>query len=361
MWANKLTQTLGIKYPIIQGPFGGGLSSIHLAAIVSNKGGLGSFGAQPLQSNEIIETTKAIRALTDKPFTINLWVSDRDERVATYGHAEFERLKAIFKPYFDELKVELPEMPKTVETNYEEQIQALLIAKPPVFSFVFGIPSKEILTACRNLNIKTMGTATTVDEAIAIEKAGVDVVVATGFEAGGHRVSFMRSPEESLMGTFSLTPQVADSIKIPVVAAGGIADGRGIAAALTLGAEGVQIGTAFLATDESNASDLHKAKLFSHEARYTTLTGAFTGRLARGITSKIALETKGLEKDFAPYPYQSMFLSRLRVAAMNQKRADLFTFWAGQSASLLTHRTAGELFDGLVKQAEQVLKSRHVN
>src|SRR6185369_12185746 len=142
------------------------------------------------------------------------------------------------------------------------------------------------------------------------------------------------------------------------VAAGGIADGRGIAAALTLGADGVQVGTAFLGTNESNAYDLHKAKLFTPEARYTTLTKAFTGRLARGITSKIALETKGLEKDFAPYPYQSMFLSKLRVAAMDQKRADLFTFWAGQAASLLKHRKADELFDDLVKQTEQIFASR---
>ena len=254
------------------------------------------------------------------------------------------------------MKVEVPEMPTNFGSKYEDQIQALLKAKPPVFSFVYGIPSKEIIAECKNLNIKTMGTATTVEEAIALEKAGVDVVVATGFEAGGHRVSFLRSAQESLMGTFSLTPQVADNLKIPFVAAGGIADGRGIAAALTLGADGVQIGTAFLATKQSNASDLHKQKIFSEDAKYTTLTKAFTGRLARGIHSKIALETKGFEKDFAPYPMQTLFMSKLRMEAIKQNRSDLFTFWAGQSSPLLKHHDSEKLFLDLVKQTEEIWK-----
>ena len=356
MWSNKLTETLGIKYPIIQGPFGGGLSSIELASTVSNLGGLGSFGAQPLSAEQIIETNNAICKLTDKPYAINLWVSDRDERLVTFKETEYEKLKIIFKPYFDELKVEMPEMPTNLGVKYEDQVHAVLKAKPPVFSFVYGIPSKEILAECKNSNIKTIGTATTVEEAIAVEKAGVDVVVATGFEAGGHRVSFLRSAEESLMGTFSLIPQVADNLKIPFVAAGGIADGRGIAAALTLGANGVQIGTAFLATKQSNASDLHKQKIFSEDAKYTTLTKAFTGRLSRGIHSKIALETKDFEKDFAPYPMQSLFMSKLRTEAIKQNRSDLFTFWAGQSSPLVRHHESEKLFLDLIKHTEEIWK-----
>lgn len=355
MWSNKLTYTLGIKYPIIQGPFGGGLSSVELASTVSNLGGLGSFGAQPLTADQIMETNIVIRKLTDKPYAINLWVSDRDEKL-NFKIKEYEKLKSIFKPYFDELKLELPEMPANLGARYEDQIQALLKAKPPVFSFVYGIPSKEIIAECKNSNIKTMGTATTVEEAIELEKAEIDVVVATGFEAGGHRVSFLRSAEESLMGTFSLTPQVADNLKIPFVAAGGIADGRGIAAALTLGADGVQIGTAFLATNQSNASDLHKQKIFSEDAKYTTLTKAFTGRLARGIHSKIAIETKAFEKDFAPYPMQGLFMSKLRTEAIKQNRSDLFTFWAGQSSPLLKHQDAEKLFLDLLKQTETIWK-----
>lgn len=354
MWSNKLTSALGIKYPIFQGPFGGGLSSVALASTVSNAGGLGSFGAQPLTPEQLVETNSAIRKLTDKPYAINLWVSDRDERLIRFKEKEYEKLKSIFKPYFDELSVALPDMPADMGPKYEDQVQALLKAKPPVFSFVYGIPSNEVLAECKSLGIKTMGTATTVEEAIALEKAGVDVVVATGFEAGGHRVSFLRSAEESLMGTFSLTPQVADSIKIPFVAAGGIADGRGIAAALMLGADGVQIGTAFLATKQSNASDLHKQSIFSENAKYTTLTKAFTGRLARGIHSKIALDTKAFEKDFAPYPMQGLFMSKLRTEALKQNRTDLFTFWAGQSSPLVKHHDAEKLFLDLIKQTELI-------
>lgn len=357
MWTNKLTQALGITYPIIQGPFGGGYSSVELASTVCNLGGLGSFGAQHLAYDDIIKVNAEIKNLTDKPYAINLWVSDRDDdRLATFKEMEYEKLKAIFKPYFDELKVPLPEMPVDLGARYDDQVQAILKMKPPAFSFVFGIPSQEILSACKSSNIKTIGTATTVDEAIALEKAGVDVIVATGFEAGGHRVSFLRSPEESLTGTFSLIPQVAASIRVPFVAAGGIFDGRTIAAALTLGADGVQIGTAFLATKQSNASPIHKEKLFSAEARYTTLTKAFTGRWARGMVSKISTEMKAHEKDFAPYPMHGRFLREMRAAAIKQNRADLFSFWAGQSASLIKHHDATELFHELVSATEHILK-----
>ena len=355
MWKNKLTETLGIKYPIVQGPFGGGYSSIELTSTVSNLGGLGSFGAQHLPYDEIIGINDEIKRLTDKPYAINLWISDRDdERLASFKEKEYEKLKSLFKPYFDELNVPIPDMPVDLGARYEDQVQAILKMKPPAFSFVFGIPSPEILAACRSSHIKTIGTATTVEEAVALEKAGVDVIVATGFEAGGHRVSFLRSPEESLTGTFSLIPQVADNITTPFVAAGGIVDGRTIAAALTLGANGVQIGTAFLATKQSNASPIHKEKLFSTEAKYTTLTKAFTGRWARGMVSKISRDTAGLEKDFAPYPMHGRFLRQLRAEAIKQNRADLFSFWAGQSASLIKHKDATELFHDLVAQTERI-------
>lgn len=353
MWPSSLTEKLSIRYPIVQGPFGGGLSSVELTSTVSNLGGLGSFGAQPLSPDEIIQTTQTIRERTDKPFAINLWVSDRDERLKSFTRDDFEKLRKAFEPYFHELKVALPEFPENLGSKYEEQMQALLKARPPVFSFVYGIPSADVLSECRRSGIKTIGTATTVDEALALENAGVDAVVATGFEAGGHRVSFLRSAEESLMGTFSLTPQVADAVKIPVIAAGGIADARGVRAAFQLGADGVQIGTAFLACKESGAIPLHKEKLFSTEARYTTLTKVFTGRLARGLANKLAIEPKILDHLLAPYPMQSMFLSKLREAAIQQKRGDMFMFWSGQSAALLKHKNAGELFASLVDGVEK--------
>lgn len=352
MWnKTKFTKLLGIEYPIVQGPFGGGLSSVELTSTVSNAGGLGSFGGQPFSSKEIIDTCKAIRKFTHKPFNINLWVNDRDLRLTTFGNEDYKKLVELFKPYFNDLGLPIPERPTDLGVKFEEQIEAIYEAKPAVFSFVYGIPSSEILENCRRVGIKTVGAATTVDEAIALENAGVDAIVATGFEAGGHRVSFLRSAEDSLTGTFSLIPQVADNVKIPIIAAGGIADSRGIKAALSLGADAVQIGTAFLATSQSNASQDHKDKLFSSDAKYTTLTKVFTGRLSRGIRNRLTEELKNHEDLFAPYPLQSKFMSLLKVyPATANSNPDFKSYWAGQSASLLKHRDAKILMETLVNE-----------
>lgn len=355
MWnKTKFTKLLGIDYPIVQGPFGGGLSSVKLTSSVSNAGGLGSFGGQPFSSKEIIETCIEIRKLTNKPFNINLWVSDRDVRLETFGEEDYHKLKALFKPYFIELGLAIPERPVDLGPKFEEQIEAIYEAKPAVFSFVYGIPSPDILENCRRLGIKTVGTATTLEEAIALENAGVDAIVATGFEAGGHRVSFLRSAEDSLMGTFALIPQVADHIKIPIIAAGGIADARGVKAALVLGADAVQMGTAFLATSQSNASQDHKDKLFTSDAKYTTLTKVFTGRLSRGIRNRLTEELKNHEDLFAPYPLQGKFMGLLKAyPATANSNPDFKSYWAGQSASLLKHRDAKILLETLVNELNE--------
>jgi len=354
MWRKtKFTELVGIKYPIIQGPFGGGLSSVALTSTVSNFGGLGSFGCQPYSSDEIITICYELRKHTSRPFNINLWVNDRDARLADFRESDYRKLVELFKPYFDELGLPLPERPKDLGASFSEQVNAIFEAKPAVFSFVYGIPSPDILEKCRSLRIKTLGTATTVDEAIALEKSGVDAVVATGFEAGGHRVSFLRSAEDSLTGTFSLIPQVADNIKIPFVAAGGITDSRGIKAALTLGANGVQMGTAFLATNQSNASQDHKDKLFSSAAKYTTLTKVFTGRLARSLRNRLTEELKNYESIMAPYPLQGKFMGLLKAyPATANSNSELKSFWAGQSASLVKYRDALVLLENLVAELD---------
>ena len=352
MWnKTRFTKLLGIDYPIVQGPFGGGLSSVDLTSIVSNAGGLGSFGGQAFSAREIIETCSAIREFTNKPFNINLWVNDRDARLSTFSKEDYNKLTSVFTPYFKELDLSIPERPTNLGATFEEQIEAIFEAKPPVFSFVYGIPSASILEKCKSLGIKTVGAATTVDEAIALENAGVDAIVATGFEAGGHRVSFLRSAEDSLTGTFSLIPQVADSVKIPVIAAGGIADTRGIKAALALGADAVQIGTAFLATTQSNATKYHKEKLFSAEGKYTTLTKVFTGRLSRGIKNRLTEELKDYEDVLAPYPLQSKFMGLLKsYPAITNTNPDFKSYWAGQSAPLLKHQDAQILIETLVNE-----------
>jgi nitronate monooxygenase len=352
MWnKTKFTELLGIQYPIVQGPFGGGLSSVALTAAVSNAGGLGSFGGQPYSAKEIIETSAAIKKATDKPFNINLWVNDRDSRLAEFDSEDYKKLTDLFTPYFKELDLPIPERPTNLGAKFEDQLEAIYEARPAVFSFVYGIPAEDILEKCRSLGIKTVGAATTVDEAIALEKAGVDAIVATGFEAGGHRVSFLRSAEDSLTGTFALIPQVADHVKIPVIAAGGIADVRGVKAALALGADAVQMGTAFLATNQSNATQDHKDKLFSEEGKDTVLTKVFTGRLARGLRNRLTEELKENQHLMAPYPLQGKFMGHLKAYPATEGSNSAFrSYWSGQSASLLKFRDATELILSIVNE-----------
>jgi nitronate monooxygenase len=226
---------------------------------------------------------------------------------------------------------------------------------------MFGTPSADILEQCRRLGIITIGAATTLDEALVLESAGVDLIIASGFEAGGHRPSFLTNAEASTTGTFVLLQLIKEKVKTPVIVAGGIATGKGIAAALTLGADAAQVGTAFLATDESNATEIHKKMLFSEASKYTTLSRAFTGRLGRGITSRIAKDLLREDQLFLPFPLQSQFMSHLRVAAIEQQKWDMILFWGGQIAPILKHQKAATLMEALISDTTahfEMLKSR---
>lgn len=348
MWyQTKASGILGIQYPILQGPFGGNLSSVELVATVSNAGGLGGYGAYTLSPQEIIDVDQQIRKATNKPYNINLWVSDGDGDISD---GQFKKAQQLFKPYFDELGIPLPEKPAPFKSRFENQVQVILDRKPPVFSFMFGAPSADIMEQCKRLGIVTIGAATTLDEAIFLESTGVDLIIASGFEAGGHRPSFLASAETSTIGTFVLLQLISEKVKTPVIAAGGIADGKGVAAALTLGADAAQIGTAFLATEESNATTVHRQMLFSDAARYTTLSRAFTGRLGRGISSRIAKDLVSQEKDFLPFPLQTQFMSHIRTAAIEQQKWDMILFWGGQIAPILKHKKAGELMRAIIQE-----------
>lgn len=342
------TRLLGIEHPIVQGPFGGGLSSVPLAVAVSQRGGLGSFGAHMLAPERIGPLVDELRARAQRPFAINLWVSDHDPGGLDLDDATLEAAWPLFKPWFDELGVDRPERLERAHPPFAQQVEALLDARPPVFSFVFGIPPAAVLDACRQRGIVTVGTATTVAEALALDDAGVDLVVATGAEAGGHRPSFLDSAEASLTGTLALVPQVVDAIRAPVVAAGGIADGRGIRAVLALGAQAAQIGTAFLACSESGTTDLHRDALFSPSARRTVLTRAFTGRLARGIGNRWTDEMSAVAAQLPPFPITGWFVSKLRPAALAAGRTDLLSLWSGQVAPMLRHRDVASLMHSLL-------------
>jgi nitronate monooxygenase len=323
---------------------------VELVSTVSNAGGLGGYGAYTLSPQEIVEVDKQIKAATNKSYNINLWVSDTDAVDGRVSDEQFEQAQALFKPYFDELGIALPEKPAPFKSRFENQVEVILHQRPPVFSFMFGIPSADILEQCRRLGIVSVGAATTLDEAITLESAGVDMIIASGFEAGGHRPSFLASAESSTTGTFVLVQLIKEKVKTPVIAAGGIANGKGVAAALALGADAVQIGTAFLATDESNATAIHRHMLFSDAAKYTTLSRAFTGRLGRGITSRIARDMADKEKSFLPFPLQTQFMSHLRKAAIEQEKWDMILFWGGQVAPVLKHTKARDLMKSIIEE-----------
>ena len=348
--SNEATRRLGIAHPIIQGPFGGGLSTARLAATVSNLGGMGSYGAHMLSPGDIGSVANDIRALTARPFALNLWISDHDPGGLALDEATFERAWRIFEPYFRELDVAKPERPQRGHLPFGQQVEALLEANPPAFSFVFGIPSAAILAECHRRDIVTIGAATSIAEAQALDDAGVDLIVATGAEAGGHRPSFLAPAEESLMGTLALVQLVSDRVQAPVIAAGGIADGRGVRAALTLGAQAAQIGTAFLACTESGTTDAHREVLFGPRAQQTVLTRAFTGRLARGVRNRWTEEMTPRLAELPPFPIQSWFVSQLRPAAIKAGRTDLVSLWSGQIAPNLRHRDAAALMQSLVTQ-----------
>ncbi len=335
-----LATLLGIERPIVLGPFGGH-SSVELAALVSERGGLGSYGLYGYDADRIRDTATALRDATARPFALNLWLPHDD--VAQVTPSEFDAAVRALRPFFDELDLEPPERPERYLPPFEEQFVAVLDARPAVVSFVFGVPSTEVVDAAHDRGILVVGTATTVDEAVALERGGVDAIVATGFEAGGHRVSFLRSAEDSLVGTLALVPQVADAVRVPVIAAGAIADRRGVAAAFALGASGVQVGTAFLRTRQSAANDAHREAIAQATAHGMVLTRAMSGRLARGIPNRAvrAIERGGV---IAPFPVQNWLTARFRTEAARRGLGELQSLWAGQAAPLARDDDANAVF-----------------
>jgi nitronate monooxygenase len=276
----------------------------------------------------------AIRALTSRPFAVNLWVSMEDDGARTSDEAAYDRSLLPLRDHFAALGVPLPTYKPYVPARFADQVRVVLDANVPVFSFIFGIPPADVLDECRRRKIVTIGTATTPDEAVALQEAGVDVVAASGFEAGGHRGSFLRAAEDSLTGTFSLVPRIVSRVDVPVIAAGGVGDARGVVAALALGAEGVQMGTVFLTCQESGASRLHRKALLERDSGRTALTRGFTGRLARGIENRLLREFNEQAPEILPYPLQRALVRELSVAAEAAGRPDWLPLWAGQSAGL---------------------------
>jgi nitronate monooxygenase len=314
-----LARLLGVRLPIVLAPMAGGPSTPRLAAAVSEAGGLGSLAGATSGPDALREEIREVRRLTSRPFAVNLFAP-----VPEPSNARVDEWAAL-------LGIEPPPMPDA-SPRFDDQLTVVVEERAPVFSFAFGIPPLDGIDAV------TIGTATTVAEAIALEQAGADVVVAQGFEAGGHRGTFLGAVARSLVGTLALVPQVVDAVSVPVVATGGIMDGRGIAAALALGAQGVQLGTAFLRSDEAGTTAEHREAL----ARETTITNVMTGRHARGVHRPLIdrLEASGVEPPDFPLP-RFFFPDQLLLA--------------GQGGPLARSLPAGELVAALAVETEAVL------
>lgn len=334
-----LRELLGIDEPLVLGPFGG-LSSVALTAAVSELGGLGSYGLYGYAPERIHDIIEQLRAATGRPFAVNLWLPTGDE--VTPADLDPRPAIAALAPLFAELGLRAPDLPKAFLPDVHGQLEAVIDAAPAVLSVVYSVPSAELLAKAHRRGIRVLGTATTVAEAVALDEAGVDAVVATGAEAAGHRVSFLAAAEDSLVGTFALVPQVVDAVRVPVIAAGGIADRRGVAAAFALGASGAQVGTAFLRTRESAAPASHRAAIARAEDTSTVLTRAMSGRLARGIPNRA--QRLLAELGPLPFPAQNWLTGQFRVEAGRRDLGDLLSLWAGQGAALAVHDDAAAVF-----------------
>ncbi|NRD79789.1 nitronate monooxygenase [Bacillus sp. BRMEA1] len=355
MLNHEMTELLKIKYPIIQAPMAGGVTTSRLVAEVSNSGGLGMIGAGYMSADQIREQIREIKQLTSKPFGINLFVPNEFEVTKN----ELESANQFLNPIRQQLnlhqkdQVELPNF-KDVFEKFIDQIKVIMEEKVPICTFTFGIPSREVIAELKQSNIILMGTATTVTEAIENQKAGMDMVVVQGSEAGGHRGNFINCSQESLIGLMSLIPQVVDNVSIPVVAAGGIMDGRGLMAAICLGAKGVQMGTAFLTCMESGANKVHKEAILNANEDQPVLTRSFSGKWARGIKNKFIVEMQNHEKHLPDFPIQNTLTQDIRKTSAAQNNQDFISLWSGQSPRLAKNQTVELLIKNIMAEAKKL-------
>ncbi|OJT22464.1 nitronate monooxygenase [Archangium sp. Cb G35] len=343
----QLAARLGVEHPIIQAPMAG-VTTAELVAAVSNAGGLGSIGAPYMKPADIVQLARRVRELTDRPYQINLFAPQPAPARTDPG-----RMLAELTRYHQELGLEPPKPPTSPFPPFEEQVDAVVESGAPIFSFTLGIPPAAALEQLKARGVVILGTATNVREAKLLEEAGVDAVVAQGSEAGGHRGTFAEPFEEGMVGTMALVPQIADAVRVPVIASGGIMDGRGIAAARVLGASGVQLGTAFLTCPESGASAAYKAALREARDDSTVITRALSGRPARGIANALS-ESFREEGTLLPFPLQHAATGALRSAAAARGDPRFMTLWAGQAAALSRGLPAAELMRQLIAESERL-------
>lgn len=346
---NDLLKKLGIQHPIIQGPLGGGPSTPELVAAVSNAGGLGSLGAAYLSPDEVQDAIRRIRSLTDRPFQVNLFAGGWRSDLTFDATPMLEVLSEIHRT----LGLPSPVLPRVGPDPFPAQLEAVLDARPPIFSFTFGIPDPDAISRLKSRGIVVIGTATTAHEAKLVAGAGADAVIAQGAEAGAHRGTFAAPFEEAMVPALQLTGQIHATLAIPVIAAGGMMDGRDIAAALQSGASAAALGTAFLACPESGASPAYKQAILDARQDTTVITRAYSGRPARGLRNQFIERLEDKQGAILPYPLQNALTRTMRSAAARQGLSGFLSLWAGTGVTRTRVIPAGQLVRTLVEEMRQ--------
>jgi nitronate monooxygenase len=352
-----LTRLTGIDLPLIQAPMGGGASTPAMIAAVGDAGGLGSLAAAYLSPEAMRQQAHEVRSRTGKPFNINLFVTVPPAP----DTAQIARAVELLQPVKDELGMPAAPVPEKFSEDFGAQFDTLVELKPAVASFTFGVLDAARIGVLKRHGIVVIGTATTVNEARAWANAGADMVCAQGAEAGAHRGTFIGSFEAALVGSMALIPQVVDAVRVPVIAAGGIMDGRGIAASLMLGACGVQMGTAFLTCPESGISAAWKHALHTACDDQTLVTKVFSGRYARALVNDFMQRLTPAQADLPPFPIMNTLTSGIRQAAGKANRPEFQSLFAGQAASMSRGLPAAELVAALVKETVAALRGANSN
>jgi nitronate monooxygenase len=343
---NALLRRLGIRHPIIQGPLGGGLSTPELVAAVSNAGGLGSLGAAYQKPDEITAAIRRIKSLTSRPFNVNLFAGG----YGTKPDPDPGPMLDVLAEIHEALGLPAPVLPQIPPDPFEAQLEAVLDAGVPIFSFTFGIPGTDAMARIKARHITILGTATTVKEAQMLAEAGVDAIVAQGAEAGAHRGTFAGSFEESMIPTQDLVRGIQSQVPLPVIAAGGIMDGRDLASVLRSGASAAALGTAFLTCPESGAPEAHKQAVLAAGNDTTVITRAFSGRPARGLANTFIDKLKGREDIILSYPRQNILTRVMRTAAAKLGESGFLSLWAGRGVARARALPAEELVSRLMDE-----------
>ncbi|MBW3657568.1 MAG: nitronate monooxygenase [Actinobacteria bacterium] len=349
MVTTSLMQRLGIDAPVIQAPMGGGPTTPELVAAVTNAGGIGSVAGGYLDPDTLRREIAAVRQLTDGPFAVNVFAPLDPDVTPDAIEVAIE----VLAPYRRELGLEPRPALGEPGPAFSDHLDVLVETAPPVVSFTFGLLPPDAVRALHDVGCLLVGTATSVEEAVALVHADVDVVCAQGSEAGAHRGTFLTDPVLATVGLVVLVPAVTDAVDVPVVAAGGIMDGRGVASVLALGAQAAQLGTAFLRCPQAGTNATHRAALAAAGHESTVVTSALTGRAARTIANRLTRELA--DRAVPAYPVMNALTAELRRVAAARGREDLMSLWAGQGVARGTELDAGELVRRLAEETERAI------